>query len=62
MPSPRAKTFHHCMKLAVSWIERGDLDVDQFWTKGYNRNTEWQQAFEDGFNRPEGYSRGFIKW
>jgi len=62
MPSPRAKTFHHCMKLAVGWIERGDLDVSQFWTKGYDRNTEWQQAFEDGYNRPEGYSRGFIKW
>jgi threonine dehydrogenase-like Zn-dependent dehydrogenase len=62
MPSPRAKTFHHCMKLAVDWIERGDLDVDKFWTRAYNRNTEWQQAFEDGVNRPEGYSRGYIVW
>ncbi len=62
MPSPRAKTFHHCMQLAVSWIERGDLEVDAFWTRGYDRNTEWNQAFEDGVNRPEGYSRGYIKW
>lgn len=62
MPSPRAKTFHKCMKLATSWIERGDLEVDKFWTRGYNRNTEWQQAFEDGVNRPEGYSRGYIVW
>jgi hypothetical protein len=46
----------------VSWIERGDLDVDKFWTRAYNRNTEWQQAFEDGVNRPEGYSRGYIVW
>jgi hypothetical protein len=50
------------MQLAVSWIERGDLDVDKFWTREYNRNTEWQQAFEDGVNRPEGYSRGYIIW
>jgi len=62
MPSPRAKTFHKCMQLAVSWIERGDLEVDRFWTRGYNRNTEWQQAFEDGVNRPEGYSRGYVVW
>ena len=62
MPSPRANTFHKCMKLATSWIEHGDLEVDKFWTRGYNRNTEWQQAFEDGVNRPEGYSRGFIFW
>jgi len=62
MPSPRAKSFHHCMKLAVDWIERGDLEVDKFWTRGYNRNTEWQEAFEDGVNRPEGYSRGYIIW
>lgn len=62
MPSPRAKTFHKCMQLAVSWIECGDLDVDKFWTRAYNRNTEWQQAFEDGVNRPEGYSRGYIVW
>ena len=62
MPSPRANTFHKCMKLATTWIEQGDLDVDKFWTRGYNRNTEWQQAFEDGVNRPEGYSRGYIFW
>lgn len=62
MPSPRANTFHKCMKLATTWIEHGDLDVDKFWTRGYNRNTEWQQAFEDGVNRPEGYSRGYIVW
>ena len=62
MPSPRAKTFHKCMKLAVDWIERGDLEVDAFWTKGYDRNTEWQDAFADGTNRPEGYSRGYIVW
>ena len=38
------------------------LNVDTFWTKAYDRETEWQQAFEDGSNRPEGYSRGYIKW
>jgi hypothetical protein len=43
-------------------IENGLLDVDKFWTKCYNRNTEWQEAFADGVDRPNGYSRGYIKW
>jgi threonine dehydrogenase-like Zn-dependent dehydrogenase len=61
-PSPRNPEFIWHMKKAVYWIESGQLDVDKFWTKCYNRNTEWQQAFDDGLNRPSGYSRGYIKW
>jgi D-arabinose 1-dehydrogenase-like Zn-dependent alcohol dehydrogenase len=61
-PSPRTKGFHQCMKDAVWMIENGYLEVDSFWTRSYNRNIEWQQAFADGVNRPSGYSRGYIKW
>ena len=61
-PSPRTDRFYDCMKDAAIWIENGNLDVDSFWTKGYNRTTEWQQAFADGADRPDGYSRGYIKW
>ncbi len=61
-PSPRNPNFHQCMKDAVWMIENGYLDVDSFWTKAYNRNTAWQQAFADGADRPNGYSRGYIKW
>ena len=61
-PSPRNPAFIDCMHFAKHWIENGYLEVDSFWSKCYNRNTEWQQAFEDGVNRPEGYSRGYIKW
>ena len=61
-PSPRKSGFLECMELAVEWIQNGKLNVDNFWTKGYNRNTEWHQAFADGANRPAGYSRGYIKW
>ena len=61
-PSPRNPNFYQCMKDAVWMIENGNLTVDKFWTKAYNRNTEWQQAFLDGNNRPENYSRGYIKW
>ena len=61
-PSPRTDRFYDCMKDAVIWIENGDLDVDKFWTREYNRKTEWQHAFNDGINRPTGYSRGYIKW
>ena len=61
-PSPRTDRFYDCMKDAAIWIENGELEVDSFWTRGYNRSTEWQQAFADGKDRPSGYSRGYIKW
>ena len=61
-PSPRTNGFYQCMREAVFMIENGYLEVDSFWTKCYNRNTEWQQAFADGKDRPNGYSRGYIKW
>jgi D-arabinose 1-dehydrogenase-like Zn-dependent alcohol dehydrogenase len=61
-PSPRNEKFIKCMEYAKYWIENNKLNVDKFWTKAYNRNTEWQQAFADGVDRPDGYSRGYIKW
>jgi D-arabinose 1-dehydrogenase-like Zn-dependent alcohol dehydrogenase len=61
-PSPRTKNFYAVMQDAVFWIQTGKLNVDKFWTKGYNRDTEWQQAFHDGLNRPLNYSRGYIYW
>jgi threonine dehydrogenase-like Zn-dependent dehydrogenase len=61
-PSPRNALFIDCMYFAKHWIENGYLEVDPFWTRCYNRNTEWQQAFADGKDRPNGYSRGYIKW
>jgi len=61
-PSPRNPAFIDCMQLARYFIEKGYLEVDSFWTQCYNRNTEWQQAFADGVDRPNGYSRGYIKW
>ena len=61
-PSPRNPKFIDCMHMAKYWIEKGYLEVDSFWTRCYNRTTEWQQAFADGKDRPSGYSRGYIKW
>ena len=61
-PSPRTDKFYQCMQDAARWVEDGDINVDKFWTRSYNRETEWQQAFADGVNRPAGYSRGYIKW
>ena len=61
-PSPRTSGFYTVMQDAVFFIQTGKLDVDSFWTKGYNRDTEWQQAFSDGLNRPLNYSRGYIYW
>jgi len=62
LPSPRNLNFHMCMRDAARWIENGDIVVDKFWSKGYNRYTEWQQAFADGVNRPANYSRGYLYW
>jgi len=61
-PSPRNPNFIECMRLAEAWITNGVLEVDSFWTRSYNRTTEWQKAFADGLNRPNGYSRGYIEW
>lgn len=61
-PSPRNDNFITCMRLANRWIQNGDLNVDNFWTRRYNRDTEWQQAFLDGVTRPADYSRGYIYW
>ena len=61
-PSPRNPQFIDCMRMAKYFIEKGYLEVDSFWTRCYNRNTEWQKAFADGVDRPSGYSRGYIKW
>jgi D-arabinose 1-dehydrogenase-like Zn-dependent alcohol dehydrogenase len=61
-PSPRTEGFYQCMVDAEYWVTNGDIEVDSFWTRSYNRTTEWQQAFADGVDRPSGYSRGYIKW
>jgi NADPH:quinone reductase-like Zn-dependent oxidoreductase len=61
-PSPRTDKFHQCMVGAVEMIENGIINVDSVWTKAYNRETEWRQAFSDGLNRPINYSRGYIYW
>jgi threonine dehydrogenase-like Zn-dependent dehydrogenase len=61
-PSPRNPKFIKCMQTAEDWITRGLIDVDSIWTRSYNRDTEWHQAFKDGVNRPQGYSRGYIRW
>ena len=61
-PSPRTPNFIKCMHLAKNWIQDGYLNVDSFWTKSYNRHTEWQMAFSEGVDRPLNYNRGFLYW
>ena len=50
------------MKMAVNMIEKEALNIDKFWSKGYDRETEWQDAFKEGNQRMPGYSRGYIEW
>jgi len=61
-PSPRNERFIDAMKAGVDMVEEGEIDPLPLWTKEYNRTTEVKQAFEDGLNRTEGYSRGYIRW
>ncbi len=61
-PSPRADTFHEAMKWATYAVQTGKIEVDNVWTKSYNRKTNWQDAFSEGNNRPQGYGRGYIEW
>lgn len=61
-PSPRTSMFYNAMHVANAMVSEGILDTDSFWTEAYNRDAEWEKAFEDGNNRPEGYSRGYIVW
>jgi D-arabinose 1-dehydrogenase-like Zn-dependent alcohol dehydrogenase len=62
-PSPRSQGFHSCMLEAVSQIETGKLYVNDFWTRGYNRNTEeWRLAFIDSLIRPPRFNRAYIYW
>ena len=61
-PSPRSKNFNLVMGEALAMVSYGQVDPMPLWTKAYDRETEVKQAFEDGLNRKEGYSRGYIKW
>jgi Alcohol dehydrogenase GroES-like domain len=61
-PSPRHPGFYQSMCKAEHLVRIGHINVDKFWTKEYNRDTEWRKAFYDGNNRPQDYSRGYIKW
>lgn len=62
LPSPRNKRFIDAMRIGAHLIETNQLNVDNLWTRGYDRKTEYKQAFEDGLNRTREYSRGYIKW
>ena len=61
-PSPRNNNFIGAMEEARYMIEHNIICVDKFWTRGYDRNTEWSQAFEDAVLRRNNYSRGYIVW
>jgi D-arabinose 1-dehydrogenase-like Zn-dependent alcohol dehydrogenase len=60
-PSPRTDNFYSAMLLARDWVQANSLDVQDFWTQAYTREN-FQEAFSDGLNRSNNYSRGYIKW
>lgn len=62
MPSPRNSDFNDAMAMTRDLITEGKLNTKRLWTKGYNRETEFEKAFIDAADRPEGYIRGFLKY
>ena len=62
MPSPRHKNFEASMTSAGHFALYNSETLQKFWTREYDRDTEWQQAFADGTSRNQGYSRGYIRW
>lgn len=62
-PSPRYSRFIQAMRMAGEYITHNKLNVDSFWTRGYNRDTEWKQAFNDASDRTiPNYNRGYLIW
>ena len=61
-PSPRSNEFYNAMLMAVQNIKDKHLNVDPFWTIGYDRDHNWNLAFTDSLNRPSGFSRAYIRW
>jgi len=61
-PSPRYTRFIDSMRLALDMIEEKVISVDDMWTDEYNRDTEWQQAFDEMSNRKPHQLKGYIKW
>ena len=62
MPSPRHRNFDISMITARFFADHNSETLNKFWTREYDRDTEWQQAFADGMSRNQGYSRGYIRW
>jgi D-arabinose 1-dehydrogenase-like Zn-dependent alcohol dehydrogenase len=62
MPSPRHANFDISMVSARFFADHNSENLNRFWTREYDRDTEWLKAFEDGRSRNQGYSRGYIRW
>lgn len=61
-PSPRHHTFINSMEVARDLVQEPKYSIDKFWTKGYNRETEWYKAFSDSLNRTVNFNRAYIYW
>jgi len=61
-PSPRSTTFYSSMILAEEMITKNELNIDSFWTKSYNRDKEWKQAFEESIDRCDNFNRAYLIW
>lgn len=61
-PSPRHHTFINSMEVARDLVQVPKYSIDKFWSKGYNRETEWYKAFSDSLNRTVNFNRAYIYW
>lgn len=61
-PSPRHHTFINSMEVARDLVQEPKYSIDKFWSKCYNRETEWYKAFSDSLNRTVNFNRAYIYW
>jgi len=61
-PSPRSPSFTNSMEQAALMVQQKEINVDRFWSKGYDRDTEWKNAFSDSKNRKPDFGRAYIRW
>lgn len=61
-PSPRSRGFYDRMLEARDMIQSGKLNLDGMWSHAYNRDTSWEEAFEDADQKPVGFQRGYLVW
>lgn len=61
-PSPKSYSFFHSFINARMFVWKHEKKLKRFWTKGYHRDTELFEAFNDSLMRSHGFNRAWINF